>query len=305
MWCRSLGAICLVLLCTLVSLGSTTAWAQVPAAMAGARAEPLWPEGAPGALGSEAKDRPMLYMFLPPAEKAVGTAVCVCPGGGYGTLAMDHEGRQIAEWFNRLGVAAFVVDYRHRGKGYGHPAPLQDAQRAVRIVRARAAEFRVRPDRIGIMGFSAGGHLASTVITHFDGGDPTAADPIQRVSCRPDFAILCYPVIALAEPFTHRGSLRNLLGENPDPALVESLSSEKQVRADTPPTFLFHTDEDRGVPPENSVVFYLALRKAGVPAELHIFRVGRHGLGLAQGTPGTELWPQLAEAWLRGHGFLP
>jgi acetyl esterase/lipase len=273
--------------------------------MAGARAEPLWPEGAPGALGSEAKDRPMLYMFLPPAEKAVGTAVCVCPGGGYGTLAMDHEGRQIAEWFNRLGVAAFVVDYRHRGKGYGHPAPLQDAQRAVRIVRARAAEFRVRPDRIGIMGFSAGGHLASTVITHFDGGDPTAADPIQRVSCRPDFAILCYPVIALAEPFTHRGSLRNLLGENPDPALVESLSSEKQVRADTPPTFLFHTDEDRGVPPENSVVFYLALRKAGVPAELHIFRVGRHGLGLAQGTPGTELWPQLAEAWLRGHGFLP
>ena len=286
--------------------GGAVGWAaQPPEPMAGARAELLWPQGAPGALGDRPEDRPMLYIFLPPAEKAVGTAVCICPGGGYGALAMDHEGRQIAEWLNDLGIAAFVVDYRHRRKGYGHPAPLQDALRAVRTVRARAEEFGVRPDRIGILGFSAGGHLASTVITHFDGGNPDASDPIERVSSRPDFAILCYPVIAFGEPFTHLGSQRNLLGENPDPELLRSLSSEKQVRPDTPPTFLFHTDEDRGVPPENSVAFYLALRKAGVPAELHIFRIGRHGLGLAKGTPGTEFWPQLCEAWLRGLGFLP
>ncbi|MCS7237056.1 MAG: alpha/beta hydrolase [Thermoguttaceae bacterium] len=278
---------------------------QIPEAMRDARAELLWPKGAPGALGDRPEDRPMLFIFLPEKQKAVGTGVCVCPGGGYGFLAFDHEGRQIARWFNSLGIAAFVVDYRHRRKGYGHPAPLQDALRAVRTVRARAEEFGVRPDRIGIMGFSAGGHLASTVITHFDDGNPQADDPVERVSSRPDFAILCYPVIAFGEPFTHIGSQRNLLGDNPDLELLRSLSSEKQVRPNTPPTFLFHTDEDQGVPPENSVVFYLALRKAGVPAELHIFRVGRHGIGLGEGISGTEAWPSLCEAWLRNMGFLP
>lgn len=279
--------------------------AQIPEPMREARAELLWPQGAPGAIADRPEDRPLLFVFLPEKGKAVGTAVCVCPGGGYGALAFDHEGRAIARWFNSLGVAAFIVDYRHRRKGYGHPAPLQDALRAIRTVRARAGEFGVRPDRIGIMGFSAGGHLASTVITHFDLGNPQAEDPIERVSSRPDFAILCYPVIAFGEPFTHLGSQRNLLGDNPDPELLRSLSTEKQVRPDTPPTFLFHTDEDQGVPPENSVVFYLALRKAGVPAELHIFRVGRHGIGLGEGIPGTEAWPKLCEAWLRNMGFLP
>jgi hypothetical protein len=170
--------------------------------------------------------------------------VVVCPGGGYAKLAMDHEGRQVAEWLNSLGVAAFVLKYR-LGPRYRHPAPLEDAKRALRLVRSRASEFRIAPDRIGVWGFSAGGHLASTLATHFDAGNPAAADPIERVSCRPDFAILAYPVISFASEYAHKGSRRNLLGDNPDPALVENLSNEKQVTAQTPPTFLFHTNEDQ------------------------------------------------------------
>ncbi|HUT95349.1 MAG TPA: alpha/beta hydrolase [Thermoguttaceae bacterium] len=266
--------------------------------------ELLWPEGAPGALGERPEDKPTLIVYLPEKEKATGAAVCVCPGGGYGHLAMDHEGDQIGRWFNAMGVAGFIVDYRHRRKGYGHPAPLQDAQRAIRTVRARGAEWGVRPDRIGVMGFSAGGHLASTAATHFDAGRPDAEDPIERASCRPDFAILYYPVVMFDEAFTHRGSQRNLLGENPDPELVRSLSNEKQVTPETPPTFLFHTDEDTGVPAENSVQFYLALRRAKVPAELHVYRQGRHGLGLAPDVPGTGNWPKQCEDWMRGLGLL-
>lgn len=228
----------------------------------------------------------------------------VCPGGGYGFLAVGHEGKDIAEWFNGMGVAAMILEYRHRNRGYGHPAPLQDAQRAIRTVRARADELKIDPQKIGIMGFSAGGHLASTAGTHFDKGNPDAKDPVERVSCRPDFMILCYPVIALGEAFTHRGSQHNLIGKDADPELVRSLSNEKQVTAETPPTFLFHTDEDRGVPAENSVFFYLALRRAKVPAELHVFRPGGHGLGLAPKTPGTSIWPKCCEAWLRGQGLL-
>ncbi len=276
----------------------------VPAWSAEPKVEMLWPEGAPGALGDEPKDKPTLTLWLPEPEKATGAAIVVCPGGGYGHLAVDHEGKQIGEWLNSVGVAAFVLEYRHRNRGYGHPAPLQDAQRAIRTVRARAEAFDVDPKRIGILGFSAGGHLASTAATHFDAGDPTADDPIDRVSCRPDFAVLCYAVIALGEPFTHAGSQRNLLGPGAPEDLVRSLSSEKQVTAETPPTFLWHTDEDRGVPPENSVVFYLACRRHGVPAELHIFRTGRHGLGLAADVPGTRAWPRLCEQWMRAQGFL-
>ncbi len=268
------------------------------------KVELLWPGGAPGAKGDQPADKPTLIESMPDAAKANGTAIVICPGGGYGNLAMDHEGRQFAEWFNNLGVAAFICDYRHHGKGYGHPAPLQDAQRAIRTVRARAAEWKVDPEKIGIIGFSAGGHLASTAGTHFDAGDPKADDPIQRVSCRPDFMILCYPVIALDEPYTHRGSQKNLLGENADPELVRSLSNEKQVTAETPPTFIFQTDGDKGVPAENAVAFYLALRRAGVPAEMHIYRVGRHGLGLAKDTPGTCNWPKQCEDWMRGLGLL-
>jgi acetyl esterase/lipase len=268
------------------------------------KVELLWPQGAPGANGDSPNDKPTLTIWLPPAEKAVGTGVVVCPGGGYGGLAKTHEGVDVARWLNTLGVAAFVLEYRHRGTGYGHPAPLDDAQRALRTVRARAAEFHVKPDQIGVLGFSAGGHLASTLDTHFDKGLADAADPISRVSCRPDFAILIYPVISLDAPFTHGGSKANLLGKEPDPKLVASLSNETQVTAETPPTFLVHTTEDTAVPPENSLAFYAALRKANVPAEMHIYEKGAHGLGLAPNQPGMKNWPGACADWLRAHGFL-
>lgn len=260
----------------------------------------LWPDGAPGAKGDLPEDKPTLTVFLPDESKAVGTAVVICPGGGYHNLATDHEGKQFGEWLNSMGVAGFMLEYRHRGRGYGHPAPLQDAQRAIRTVRAGAEEWKLDPKKIGIMGFSAGGHLASTAGTHFDAGDSNATDPIDRVSCRPDFMILCYAVIALGEPYTHHGSQENLLGKDAPAELVKSLSNEKQVTADTPPTFLLQTDEDTVVPAENSVQFYLALRRAKVPAEMHIYRAGPHGIGLAKGRNGASDWPKACEAWMRG-----
>jgi acetyl esterase/lipase len=275
-----------------------------PLAAAEPAKELLWPAGAPGAKGDQPADKPTLTVCLPEPGKANGAAVVICPGGGYGGLALGHEGQTIAAWLNSFGAAGFVLEYRHRGRGYGHPAPLQDAQRAIRTVRARAAEWHVDPAKIGIMGFSAGGHLASTAGTHFDPGNPCAADAIERVSCRPDFMILCYAVIALDEPYTHFGSQYNLVGKDAPKELVRSLSSEKQVTRQTPPTFLFQTDEDSGVPAENSIYFYLALRRAGVPAELHVFRRGPHGVGLAANVPGTSAWPACCEVWLRGQGLL-
>lgn len=263
----------------------------------------LWPSGAPGALGSDDADKPSITVYPVPQDKASGAAVVVCPGGGYGHLALDHEGKQIAEWLNARGIAAFVLKYR-LGPRYHHPIELGDAQRALRTVRARAAEFRVAPDRIGVWGFSAGGHLASTLGTHFDAGDANAPDPIDRVSCRPDFMILAYPVISLDSEYVHKGSRRNLLGDDPDPKLVELLSNEKQVTPQTPPAFLFHTDGDKGVPPENSVLFYLALRKAGVPAEMHIYERGNHGLGLAQKDPVLSTWPDRLADWLKNRGAI-
>lgn len=273
------------------------------------RTELLWPGGAPGATGSQEKDQPQFIISLaakPPTTASAKTpGIVVLPGGGYGGLAMGHEGHEIARWMNSLGISAFICDYRHRGKGYGHPAPSTDASRAIRTVRARADEFGVDPERIGVIGFSAGGHLASTVSTHFDEGASGDSDPIQRVSSRPDFAILCYPVIAFGEPFTHGGSQRNLLGDNPDPELVRKLSNEKQVSKRNPPTFLWHTGDDAAVPVQNSIVFYLALQRAGVPAELHVYETGRHGLGLAKNVPGASNWPQEAAAWLKVRGILP
>jgi acetyl esterase/lipase len=266
--------------------------------------ELLWPDGAPGAKGDSDNDKPTLSINLPAASTATGAGVIVCPGGGYGGLAMGHEGTEIADWLNQHGIAAFILKYRHRGTGYGHPAPLDDAQRAVRTVRARAKEFSLDADRIGIMGFSAGGHLASSVGTHFDKGNPSAKDPIDQMSCRPDFMILCYPVISFTTAYTHQGSKNNLLGKEPDPKLVESLSNENQVTADTPPTFLFHTSEDTGVPPENSVLFYLALRRANVPAEMHIYEKGPHGVGLAKKLPGVNSWPDRCIQWLESRGVL-
>jgi acetyl esterase/lipase len=300
-----------IVLCGVFSLGAGRR--SGGAEPAGARpVMPLWPEGAPGAVGTDPdKDVPTITVWLPRPETATGAAVVVCPGGGYGMLAVDHEGKQIAEWFNTLGMAAFVLKYR-LGPRYHHPAMLQDAGRAIRTVRAGASKWGLDPHRIAIIGFSAGGHLASTAGTHFDAGKPDADDPIERVSSRPDRLILVYPVIALATPFGHAGSLRNLLGENPSPELVENLSNDRQVTKDTPPTFLAHTNADTGVAAENSVLFALALRKAGVPVELHLFERGRHGLGLGTGAAKLKIapdaafqaWPKLCETWLKNQGFL-
>jgi acetyl esterase/lipase len=259
--------------------------------------------GAPGAVGTEDRDRPTLTVHLPRAGGEARAAVVVCPGGGYGFLAVDHEGREVAEWLNSLNVAAFVLRYRIAPR-YRHPAPLDDAMRAIRTVRARAAEWGVDPGRIGILGFSAGGHLAATAGTRFDDGKPAAEDPVERASSRPDFLVLVYPVISFTEPFTHQGSKRNLLGENPAPDLAGALSAEKQVTKSTPPAFLVHTSGDRGVPAENSVAFYLAMRAAGVPAELHVYERGEHGFGLGRKDPVLSTWPDRLKAWMDARGLI-
>jgi acetyl esterase/lipase len=257
----------------------------------------------PGALGQGEDDKPTITVYRPWGPNLSGTSVIVAPGGGYGFLADNHEGRQVANWFNAMGVTAFVLKYR-LGPRYRHPIELGDAQRAIRLVRSRAREFEISPDRIGMMGFSAGGHLASTAATHFDSGNPGAADLIDHASSRPDFVVLGYPVITFLAPYVHAGSAQNLLGENPDPKLVQELSNELHVTPQTPPTFLFTTSEDIAVPPENSVNFYLALHKAGVPAELHVFEKGPHGVGLDLGDPSLAEWPVLLANWLRERGLL-
>lgn len=263
----------------------------------------LWEHGAPGAQGESDDDRPSITIYRTFDAKTPGTAVIVAPGGGYGFLASNHEGRQVANWFNSMGITGLVLKYR-LGPRYHHPIELGDAQRAIRWVRSHAQELGVSPDRIGIMGFSAGGHLAATAATHFDNGNPKASDPVDRVGSRPDFAILGYPVITFEPPYAHSGSARNLLGENPDPRLIDELSNERQVTAETPPTFLFSTSEDTVVPAENSVAFYAALHRAGVPAELHIFEKGPHGVGLDLGDPVLGEWPALLAHWLRARGLL-
>ena len=275
----------------------------------------LWPDGAPGATGSEAKDRPRLLVHRPPPDTATGVAIVVCPGGGYGHLAMDHEGRQVAEWLNGEGILAAIVDYRHRGKGYGHPAPLMDAQRAMRVVRAHAEEWSVEPDRVGVLGFSAGGHLAATVATLFDQAPALEAahpkqwnallpdDGVNSLSARPAFAVLIYPVILMAGPFAHSGSRRNLLGETPTPALQALLSPVEQVSEQSPPVFFVHTRDDRAVPAENSYALAAALNEKGVAHEIHVWPRGGHGFGLGKDLPAGT-WPELCIRWLRDIGHL-
>jgi acetyl esterase/lipase len=266
---------------------------------------PLWPGGAPGALGQQDKDIPTLTPYFPEPAKATGAAIVICPGGGYAHLA-PHEGKDYARFLNEQGIAGFVLKYRLSSDGYHHPAMLHDAARAVRTVRARAREWKLDPKRISIMGSSAGGHLASTLLTHFDAGKPDAADPVERESSRPDAGILCYAVITLQGPFAHQGSGRNLLGPDPAPELVRELSNELQVTKETPPCFIWHTYEDSGVPVENSLQFAEALRKAGVPFDLHVYQKGPHGLGL-----GTRDWnpeqrhPWTGDCifWLKAQGF--
>jgi acetyl esterase/lipase len=284
---------------------SRVAHAQTPAAPPIVQ-EPqtilLWPGGAPGALGQEDRDKPALTIYMPPNTTGPMTAVIIAPGGSYARLSMNNEGRAPANYLNALGIAAFVLRYR-LGPQYHHPIELGDAQRAIRMVRARAVEWHLAPDRIGIMGFSAGGHLASSASTHVEAGNANAADPIDRVSSRPDFAVLAYPVISFIEPWTHQGSKTNLLGDHPDPALARSLSSETQVTATTPPAFIYHTNADTVVPVENAVAYFLALRKAGVPAEMHVFKDGAHGTGLGMQSATLAEWPRLLANWLRASGF--
>lgn len=263
--------------------------------------EPLWPAVAPGALGNEPQDIPSLARHEPAAGKVNGATMLVLPGGGYGRLA-DHEGKGYAEWLAAHGVTAYVLKYRLGSAGYRHPVMLNDAARGLRTLRARARAEGLDPARIGVIGSSAGGHLASTLLTHFDAGTPDAADPIERESSRPDFGILCYPVISLGA-FTHAGSKKNLLGENPSEDLVRLLSNELQVTAQTPPTFIWHTAADQAVPVENALLFASALRQAGVPFELHIYETGKHGLGLPAAGRGAPAWDVACLAWLKGRGF--
>jgi acetyl esterase/lipase len=263
----------------------------------------LWPNGAPGALGDKDTDKPTLTAFLPDPDKATGAAIVICPGGGYGGLA-EHEGKGYAEWLAENGIAGLVLKYRLGSNGYRHPAMLNDAKRAVRLARSKAEEWHIDPNRVGIMGSSAGGHLASTLLTHFDASRADDADPVERFSSRPDIGILCYPVITMG-PFTHGGSKKNLLGDNPPQELVDLLSNEKQVTKDTPPTFLFHTYEDSAVKIENSIAFAEALRNAGVPFDLHIYQKGGHGMGLGGGRAGGPHHPWAADClyWLKVQGF--
>jgi acetyl esterase/lipase len=258
--------------------------------------EKLWPNGAADV------DQPTLTAYLP-AQNPTKTAVIVAPGGGYQHLSMQKEGEDVALWLKAHGVAGFVLKYR-LGPNYHHPAELADAQRAIRTVRAHAAQLGIAPDHIGMWGFSAGGHLAASAGTLFDQGPPANADDIDRQSARPDFLVLAYPVITMEAPYVHKGSLKYLLGDTPDPALVQLLSTEKHVTKETPPTFLYTTTDDGTVPVMNSVMFYSALVAAKVPAEIHIFAHGPHGTGLATGFPDLKGWPDLLATWMRSRGYM-
>jgi acetyl esterase/lipase len=268
-----------------------------------AQSEPiaLWPNGAPGAVGNEPQDIPVITPFFAPKDKNTGAAVIVCPGGGYSHLSEIKEGSDVAKWLNSLGITAFVLKYR-LGMRYHAPSPLLDASRALRLVRSHAKEWNLDANRIGILGFSAGGHLAATLGTHFDAGKPDASDVIERASSRPDLMVLIYPVISMGE-FTHSGSKKNLLGENPTTEAIKLYSNELHVTKDTPPTFIAHAVADPGVPVENSLLFANALRNAHVPFELHLYEKGPHGFGLAPNNPILSTWTELCANWLSVHGF--
>lgn len=282
----------------------------VPVQAAQPTRQPLWPGTPPGTAQeltqglTQEGDVPELIITQVQSDTPTA-GVVILPGGGYGGHAIDHEGHQFAQWFASLGVTSAICTYRLRGKGnrgegYGHPTPMIDAQRAIQTMRAKAGQYNLDPNRIGVIGFSAGGHLASTVSTRFDPGDVNSQDPIARVSSRPDFSILCYPVILFGSDATHMGSQTRLIGKDASPELIASLSSEQQVTPQTPPTFLFHTVEDTVVPVENSLRYFEACRAQQVPVEMHIFQEGRHGLGLAKGAPGADRWPDLCKDWLTG-----
>jgi acetyl esterase/lipase len=275
---------------------------------------PIWPEGVPGAIQSGGPERildagrienvhnPTLTVYPAPENLRNGTAVVICPGGGYVRLAFEHEGRAMAEWLNSLGVSAFILKYRL--KEYGHPAPLRDVLRSVRLLRSDADKWRIDPKRIGVIGFSAGGHLTATAGTLFDAPEGRTGARLDKVSARPDFIIAVYPVITFRPPYAHEGSRVSLLGPDASGELVDRLSAELQVTANSSPAFLVHGGEDKSVPPENSLLFYQALRKAGVPAEIHIYQNGGHGFGLGPGQPLVSDWPKRAADWMAARGLL-
>lgn len=286
--------------------------ASAACAMAAPTVIDLWPEGVPGAkaIGAEVNDKgktsnvsaPTLTMYGPAVDHPTGTAVIICPGGGYTNLSTEREGVQYANWLGTLGVTSFVL--KSRLKEFGHPAPLQDVLRAVRLVRAHAAQFHIDPDRIGVMGSSAGGHLAASAGTLFDHPLGRTGAPLDATSARPDFLILLYPVITMEGPATHAGSRRSLLGAAPDADTVRLMSVDTQVTAATPPTLLIHTQEDATVPVENSILFYQALTRMKVPAELYLFEHGSHGMGMRAGLGTASAWPRRAEEWLRDRTLL-
>lgn len=265
----------------------------------------LWEGDAPGALGKNEQDIPTLTLYFPDKEIATGAAVVICPGGGYSILA-TYEGLDYAIWLNEQGIAGIVLKYRLASNGYHYPAPFQDVARAMRYVRAHAAEWGLDADKIGVMGSSAGGHVASWMLTHFDEGNPQAKDEIERQSSRPDFGILCYPVISFTDEITHKGSRKNMIGEHPSQKLIKELSNELHVTPQTPPCFLWHTSDDPTVNVLNSIEFAASLAKAGVHSEIHVYRHGPHGQGLgAHGwNPEKRLpWTKECERWLKELGM--
>lgn len=318
--CNTLSVVSLILV-FLVAANSVQA--------ADPNSEPLWPKGAPGTAGiadnekggDRGKDgkpnrfisgvvNPALTIYMAPDANSLSSAVVICPGGGYGGVAIDKEGHDIARWLNVHGVAGIVLKYRMpkpdlmKDFKTEKPWPLQDVQRAIRVVRGRAAELHVDANRVGVMGFSAGGHLASTAGTHFDLGDANASDPLDRLSCRPDFMILCYPVIMMGEKAAHTGSVKNLLGAKPDESILRMYSNEKQVTPQTPPVFMVHTRDD-GVKVENTLKFQEACQKAGVPIEVQLYDKGGHGYGLGVNGGEVAQWPDRLAEWLCKMKFAP
>lgn len=286
--------------------GAADDWPATQPTTGGVRILRLWEGDAPGAQGRElstegSNDVPTITIYPPPLGKNNGSAIVICPGGGYGMLA-EHEGKPVADWLNALGGTGIVLKYR-LGPKYRHPAMLHDVARAIRTARHNAKQWGIDPARIGVLGFSAGGHLASTAATHFDAGDADAADPVNRASSRPDVAVLVYPVITLEDPFTHGGSRKNLLGDKPDPKLIELMSNEKQVTPKMPPTYLVHSSDDRAVPIENSLLFAAALAKHKVPFAMRVFDHGDHGYGMGKERTELGAWPASCAQWLEHRGF--
>ncbi|MEM6631109.1 MAG: alpha/beta hydrolase [Bacteroidota bacterium] len=279
---------------------------------------PLFPEGIPceSDLEMQVEDTdigrkiskvhtPEIEVYL--ADNPNGTGVVICPGGGYTILAYDWEGTEMAKWFNSFGVCAFVLKYRlprWESASCKDKVALMDAQRAMRLVRSKADTWKLDPAKIGVMGFSAGGHLASTLSTHYDKGSPQAELSVDQESCRPDFSILMYPVITMDTTYAHMGSRKNLIGAMPTKKRESYYSNEAQITQDTPPTILIHANDDKGVVPENSIKYYLGLRKHKVPAELHIYETGGHGFSFGEGRGQVSMWPEACKAWMQGRGLV-